>query len=156
MDVSLYIHNDGPEIVTTNYWDTQHAKRGLFYLSWNASAARILVPETVKDVIEEMKSSKYVIISKEKINNIKDLSVTHGSPHNLIDTIGYEVLFEDESESPFCIHMLLNQTDRIIPKEYQETGFVVSVWTQNGKQLLFPGKYRLVDYLPYLEPWAEH
>jgi len=38
------IENDGPDIVTTNYWTTEHEQRGLFYVSINAGTCRLLVP----------------------------------------------------------------------------------------------------------------
>lgn len=42
----ITISNDGQKIVSTNYWDTEHAKRGFLYLSWNAGAGRLLLPDT--------------------------------------------------------------------------------------------------------------
>jgi hypothetical protein len=35
----LEIHNDGPAIVSSNYWDTELAKAGAVFLSVNAGAA---------------------------------------------------------------------------------------------------------------------
>jgi hypothetical protein len=41
----ITITNNGPEIEKTNYFDTNCAKEGKLYLSWNAGAARLLIPE---------------------------------------------------------------------------------------------------------------
>jgi hypothetical protein len=42
--MQILIENNGQLIVGTNYWQTPHAKRGLVYLSYNAAAARLLIP----------------------------------------------------------------------------------------------------------------
>jgi len=48
------------------------------------------------------------------------------------------------------------QSDRLIPDTDQGGGFVVAVWTEQGKQLERPGKYRHVDALPCLDAWVEN
>ena len=48
----IMIGNDGPLIARTNYFETELAKNGYFYLSWNAGAARLLVPESQNAFIE--------------------------------------------------------------------------------------------------------
>jgi len=40
----ITIANDGPDIASTNYWATDHARAGIVYLSGNAGAWRLLMP----------------------------------------------------------------------------------------------------------------
>ncbi len=42
MNNFIEIGNKGTEIVKTNYWQLEPAKKGFCYLSWNAGAARLL------------------------------------------------------------------------------------------------------------------
>src|ERR1700744_5802447 len=43
----ITIANDGQNLITTNYWDSEYAKMGLIYLTWNAGAARLLLPDVL-------------------------------------------------------------------------------------------------------------
>ena len=47
----ITITNQGQRITSTNYWDSDNARAGYLYLSWNAGAARLMVPDTQKAVI---------------------------------------------------------------------------------------------------------
>ena len=40
----LKIENNGPEIISPNYWDSDYAKKGYVYLSVNAGAFRLRGP----------------------------------------------------------------------------------------------------------------
>ena len=60
----LHLANQGQKIVSTNFWDTEMARRGYAYLSWNAGAARLLLPGALGPAVREMKSAKYVIVSR--------------------------------------------------------------------------------------------
>ena len=141
MSALITIGNNGQAIAKTNYWDMPNAKKGCFYLSWNASAARLLVPEFQKAAIAEMKTAKEIIISR---------GIWH--PHG---RAALELLFEDYTNSPFSIHIVTEQCDRLIPETDQGSGFVVAIWTKEGKQFECPGKYRTVDKLPCLAAWTE-
>lgn len=60
---AIVIGNDGPLIQTTNYYDSEAASRGLLYVSWNANAARVLVPDSQLAMVAEMKTGKECIVS---------------------------------------------------------------------------------------------
>ena len=139
----LTIENKGQAIARTNYWDSDHAKAGLFYLSWNAGAGRLLVPDSQKPMLREMRSAKYVIVSRGPWTD-------QGGRDTL------ELLFEDGSDAPFVVHLVAEQCDRMIPEKDQGGGFVVTAWTQGGEKFRLPGKYRVVNALPCLEPWVAH
>ena len=139
----IQIDNCGKSIAKTNYWDSEHALAGLFFLSWNAGAARLLVPDVQKLTLQEMRTAKYAIVSR-------------GPWADQGGRDALELLFEDGSDAPFSIHLVAEQTDRMIPETDQGGGFVVTVWTRDGEKLRLPGKYRTVDALPCLDDWVDH
>lgn len=135
---TINIGNNGQEITETNYWQTSFARDGLFFLSWNAGAARLLIPKSVEDCISEMNGASYVVVSS---------GTWKGS-----DAV--EILFEDDSDMPFSIHIKQEFVDRIIPPSSNGNSFVFTVWTESGKKKTFEGKYRVVQELPCLQPWS--
>ncbi len=138
MNDLLHISNEDQKVVKTNFWDTQKAKEGYFYLSWNAGAARLLIPDNQQVVIKEMKTAKEVIISRGILQGEDAL----------------ELLFEDNTDCPFSIHITTSLTDRLLPETDQGEGFEVVLWTRSGIEGSFKGKYRVVDSLPCLNPWV--
>ena len=139
----LEIRNQGQAITSTNYWDSDHAKAGYFYLSWNAGAARLLIPDNQKVALREMKTAHEVIISRGPWSD-------QGGRDAL------ELLFEDGSDNPYSLLLVAEQCDRLIPATDQGGGFVVTAWTRGGVKGRWPGKYRVVPALPCLEPWQAH
>ncbi len=136
----IEIDNNGPELVSTNYWDMKHAQKGFFYFSWNAGAGRLLVPKMREPMIKDMLTAEFVIVSRGDWNGREAL----------------ELLFEDNTSAPFSINLVTDQCDRLIPETDQGSGFIVTIWTQAGKQATFDGKYRIVNKLPCLKSWDEH
>jgi hypothetical protein len=137
------IGNRGQAIASTNYWDCQAAEDGIFYLSWNAGAARLLVPDCQKHHVREMRSAKHVVISRGPMPQ-------HGGP------IGLELLFEDNSDQPFVLMIPEDASDRRLPNSDQATAFCITVWTRGGQKLRLPCRFREVDGLPCLKAWASH
>lgn len=137
----LRIDNDGQSIRWTNYWDSPYAAAGVFFLTWNAGAGRLLLPPSAESMLSDMAAADYVIVSAgpwPAINKAQAL----------------EILFEDHGDSPFAIQIGPEQTDRMLPDGDQGGGFAVTVWTRaGGERLRLPGKYRKVDRLPCLQPW---
>jgi hypothetical protein len=136
--LQLTIENDGQDIRETNYWQSEHARRGYVYLSWNDGAARLLVPQALEVELAEMRAAISVIVSRGHMNGRDAL----------------ELLFEDGSDNPYCIHLGSEQTDRLLPASEQGRSFDFTVWTANGKQLQLPARYRVAS-LPYLKPWQD-
>ncbi len=137
----IKIVNDGQRIVETNYFDHPNAMGGLFFVSWNAGACRLLVPDSMRADLHDMQTAKYVIISSGKWS---------GKGNAL------EILFEDDSDCPYVINLQIEQTDRSIPDTDQGGGLVFTAWDRHGERLQLPGKYRCVDRLPCLLPWVSH
>lgn len=133
--------NNGPEIYQTNYWDSSFAQNDLHYLTWNAGVARLLIPDTrVKDDLPDMAAAKEVILSR-------------GPWREHEAQIGWELLFDDRSKSPFCLHLSQEQTDTSIPQVAEGDAFKITIWTRNGRELQFCARFRRVKAIPCLEPW---
>ncbi len=61
-----------------------------------------------------------------------------------------ELLWEDGSAAPFAVHLVAEQTDRLIPAYQQGGGFVVTARTRAGQKGRWPGRYRVVAEIPCL------
>lgn len=137
----LSIVNDGQQVASTNYFDSEHARCGLCFLSWNAGCARVLLPDSMVPHLIEMRTADLVIVSRGP-----------WTAKGGVDAL--ELLFEDGSSHPYSIHMGISQTDRILPESDQGKDFIVAIWTRDGEQLRLPAKYRLAQALPWLQPWG--
>jgi len=138
----ITVSNQGQRIVSTNYWDMDQAKAGYFFLTWNAGAGRLLVPDSQKSALQEMKK-----VASEVI-------VSRGPWTDQGGRDALELLWEDGSDSPYVIMLATEQCDRLIPDTDQGGGFVIAAWTRSGIKQRWPGKYRIVDSLPCLQPWS--
>lgn len=139
----IEIRNKGQAIEYTNYWQTEHAQAGYLYLSWNAGCARVLIPDSKKALLREFKGAREVLISRGPWTD-------QGGRDAL------ELLWEDGTDSPFAVHLVAEQCDRLIPDAQQGGGFTVAAWTRGGMKGRWPGKYRVSLSLPDLSPWAAH
>lgn len=139
----LTIQNQGQAIAQTNYFDMEQARKGFFYLSWNAGAGRLLVPDVHIGLIPNMAVAEYVIVSRGpwRAQGYQD---------------ALELVFDDLSDSPFVIHLMTEQTDQLLPEQSQGGGFVILLQTRQGTQATLPGRYREVPEIPCLEPWCAH
>jgi hypothetical protein len=90
------VKNDGPLVVETNYWDLEHAARGLLFFSWNAGALRVLVPPAAERMLEELPppgtECRYVQAG---------------------DRAG--LLYLDDPERPYFLDVDIRQCDRRLP-----------------------------------------
>jgi len=142
----LIIHNDGPLIRETNFWDTAIARTGRFYVSASGGAIRLLIPDGMKGIIPEMASgTKHVILSHLK----KHLITTNA--------LALEILFEDGSKSPFCLHTSEGGFDRYPVPEDCDLVWRFTAWIQvDGRPSMcldLPAYIRTVYKIPCLQPW---
>ncbi len=117
MENLVTIANDGPKLVVTNYWDSEHAHAGLCYLSANAGVWRLLVPPEAETMLIEMRTGRTATIEPS-------LHI----PGNV------DVVFEDGTDSPFSVSISERQADRAITNG--ET--TLHVWTWRGLELSLP------------------
>jgi len=138
MENFFHFHNDGPELVSTDYWQSEHAAAGFAFLSINAGCFRLLVPSDSPDLsLPDMRSAKMAIITRAPWTE-------QGRPDAL------EILFEDNSRNPYCIFIVPEQVERM-PLESdrdrvdQPPRWKFAVYTEAGKQFELPVRYRLAN-----------
>lgn len=136
----ITIGNKEQAIISTNYWESEYAEKGLFFLSWNAGAARLLIPDSQKMCLREMKHAREVVISRGPWE-------AHGNRDSL------EIMWEDDSDNPFTLTILQQQSDRIVPVTDCEKPFAITAWTRKGLKNRWLARYRVVDRLPCMQPW---
>lgn len=138
----LIIENDGPEIIRTNFWQTDMAKSGMFFLSANAGAFRLLVPLLMTREIEEFQTAKDIILTRGFWPESKGE--------------GMEILFDDGTDNPYSMHLSANQLDRWPLKEDIGKSFIFSAWIMEDFKPICVFKstclYRTAKKLPYLKP----
>lgn len=122
----ITFRNKGQAIAATNFWDSAPAQAGYCFLTWNAGAARLLLPDPQKALLPEMRGARSVIISRGPWTD-------QGGRDAL------ELMFEGKRETPFCLHLVAEQADRLVPEEQVGGGFVVTVWTPGRREAALPG-----------------
>jgi hypothetical protein len=130
--------NDGCDLLSTNYWGLDCAQSGLLYLSFNAGAGRLLVPKVHEDIIREVESADYVIVSSGVLATGQR---------------AIEILFEDHSDEPFSITIQEEACDRTLSGSGVTKPFLMSLYTEAGKVLTFTARHRKVPLLPCNKPW---
>lgn len=137
----FHVENDGPEIIRTNYWQSEHAAKGFLFLSINAGCFRLLVPPSMEAEIPEMlRGARAVVVSRGPW-------VAQGGRD------AYEVLFEDGTDEPYALHLAAEQCDRLPSSGDRHKTFRFALWTAAGKRAELPAHYRIVKRLPWLKPW---
>jgi hypothetical protein len=140
----LTIKNHGPLIAASNFWGTEAAAHGLLYLSINAGAFRLLVPETQHKAISEMRAgAKYAVVSMLQQDRWRDGQYV------------VEWMIEDGSNSPWSCHLSPAQLDRAPGACDVSKGWIASVWNLENNQphkcLELPAYYQIVPNLPWLK-----
>jgi len=153
----IVIRNNGKEIIGTNYFDTDDAKRGLAFLSMNGGGIRLLLPDKVPEYILGTDSSaEYADDLVDGMKTANHVVLSRGSSKSFQKQDMLEILFEDHSNTPYCFYMTVEQC-HALPRN-QDIGYELdfSVWTRDGKQLSKPCYYRTVNDIPCMKPFPVH
>ena len=112
----IIISNDGQLITDTNYWNTVYARHGICFMSGNAGAWRLLVPDMHKWVLAEMATAKHVEI---------ELGFEQGKRVA-------KIWFDDRTPRPFMLLMSTEAMDRqMVPTKKRQP---LLVYTRDGLQ----------------------
>ena len=132
----LHVTNYGASLLATNYYGSEWVQEGALLLSWNAGAARLLIPPAILPAcLAEIRGAELVVVSRGLFRD-----------HDC-----YELMFEDGSDTPYSIQISCEQTDFLIPARRES--FVLIVHSPDGAELVFPARYRQVAALPCRAPW---
>lgn len=137
------MENDGAKLLSTNYFDSKFGKAQLMYLSFNAFAGRLLIPDSHKDqILSEVKTARHAVLSMGKIY---DPVKKHWQEMG-------ELMFEDDSSAPFSVMIQRDLIDRTIRRENQES--TLTLHTRDGASpTTFKLYIRTVGELPHMLPW---
>lgn len=136
----IEILNNGQDIASTNYWATPHAAAGYAFASWNAGALRLLLPPALLRDLPDMQAAPVAIVTRGRLQG-RD---------------AVEIMFDDNSEAPYALHVLAEQSDRLVPADQHGMPIIVTAWAASGMLHTWRGKYRVSKELPDLSPWVEH
>ncbi len=121
---TIIIKNDGKEIISTNYFDSKLNKRGKYYISLNAGAFRLLIPDVYVDEIKrELKLAKRIVITRKALQIDAEVQ-------------GFEILLDDKSEDPYIFQFSENSFDRIPEKNDENKTFFFSAWIREDNKIL--------------------
>jgi hypothetical protein len=142
-DAMIQVVNHGAHVAATDYWLSDLNSRGLFFLSINTGAFRLLMPDALAWAVQEFETAQHVIISRGQFQG-QD---------------AYEILFDDGTDTPFSVQVGINQADRVVPSSDDGQTVIFSAWIRNkanGTPLLAYEKnarFRAVETLPCLKSW---
>jgi hypothetical protein len=138
--MQLVIRNDGPLIVETNYWETERARAGYFYLSTNAGCMRLLAPPQL-GVSNELSGVRHVVVSMLPLTQWRERQ------------FAIEWMAEDDADEPWACHLSPGQVDRA-PRRSDVTGtWRTAVYEGSGAPTIeLEAHLRWVDSLPCLLP----
>lgn len=139
--MNIKIENNGPEIVATNYWDTEIG-RNYYAVTANAGCLRVLVPKNKEHLIKDMVACEYAVVS------------TLASPS--LGKLSLEILFEDQSDSPFSLQLtagaVLGFFPKADPKPIERT---LTLWVSGLRKVATIRAFtRTAPRIPYLKPMA--
>ncbi len=83
----IVISNDEHGTKSTSYWNSQYVRLGKFIITGNAGAWRLLLPDTLKNVLPECATAKWVEFHKRPA----------------FSDVNWRIVFEDKSSAPFCL-----------------------------------------------------
>jgi hypothetical protein len=152
---NILFRNKEQLLLETNYFESALAEQGMLFATFNAGAARLLVPTLHEAELPEMVGAEYVILScgtwprppvRQPNGTLRLLPPQRGA---------LEVLFEDGSQSPYSIHLSPAQQDRQLPKHDRgRTDLELLVYTEGPTlRLRYQARYRMVASLPCLRGW---
>jgi len=136
----IKIANDGPELVSTNYWDTPEGLTKFAYGA-NAGTMRLLVPTNCENEIPDMiRNCDYVIVSTIRDPAEGKLSI--------------EFLFEDYSDTPYslccCATTVLGFFPEADPSPIERS---LTLWVKGPQKVATLRAFtRRVPKLPWLKP----
>jgi hypothetical protein len=140
---AITIINHGPIITATNYWGSDLERAGKLFVSCNAGAVRVLVPRGHRQMIDECRSCRYVILSRGPWPS-----------EGLPDAV--ELFFEDGTDSPFALHLSPEPFDLLPDEPPAGREWIITLWElkkgQPHKALERVCYWRRVPQLPWLKP----
>lgn len=113
---------------TTNYFDTEYARRGVFYAAYAKKRFLVMVPPRHEDQIPEMQTGKKAI-AQCGVDRMTGLRL-------------WRIVFDDGSRSPYTLHIGVAAGLPLGPQNgasvERRNDWTLELWTRNGKRWSCP------------------
>lgn len=118
----IRIENDGQKIISFDP-PPAFARGGVYLLSFNAAACRVILPRELEPWIAEMQTAEVVHITRQPIARL-----------SLAD--GLQLMFDDGTDTPFMLHTDPRAMIGVLPSSADSgrTDLVCTVWTMRRGQ----------------------
>lgn len=127
-------------LVSTGYFDSEYNSKGYFYLLYNNKCFYLFVPDTLNQINMELKTGKYVVLTTGNFD--------------LYNRDMVELMFEDFSDDPYCLHLSKEQLILPIDDSFHRKKFKLKVLCREGivmeTEIYIRSKQQY--QLPYLKP----
>jgi hypothetical protein len=141
----IQVSNHGPLITSTDYFSSELAQRGLVFCSVNAGAIRILLPRERWPDLNDMRQSKYCVLSRGPWPGER-------KPEAI------EIMFEDHSGSPYALHLTPESFDMLPAEPPPGREWICTAWIEKDgaphKSLERICHWRRVDKIPCMRAWT--
>lgn len=129
-------------LYSTNYWETDLARCGAFFLSIHADKVCVLVPQQfVREVKREVRTSRRVQV---------DMAPHRPAPGQ--PPFGYRLIFDDGSDNPFFLAVGSGQFDRVLPVSAQGKPLRVELYSRGPKRFAsFAATFQVLDHIVELD-----
>jgi len=126
-------------ITDTTFFETDLCEAGYYHLVFNMNTYSLFIPDGKDDWLAEVVEAESVVITKGSYNGKNDC---------------FEIMFEDNTETPFMIIISDEQFSRISPLEEGWNGhlYIFAGSLNNCKQKHENVHYRVADSLPFCKP----
>ena len=131
----MEIEIDSSNIDKSNFWDSCTEAEEAFFLNIEDKNVNLLMFSSNTQVIKEIEAATAVIVTQGKLEG-KDT---------------YEVLFEDNSDTPFVVMIDLETQSNKEKKAQIKDAITLTVWDNKREYTKMPMRFRKRDELPSLE-----
>ena len=144
----IITENNGPQILSSTYWDSDQAAAGKLHVSVNAGAVRLLLPRSGWHALADMSQAKEIVLSREP-----------WPEQQVADA--FELLFEDGTGSPYAVHLVPQAFDVLPAQPRAGEEWICSVWTRPVPaevprcNLHRVCHWRRVPQIPWMKPWPD-
>jgi hypothetical protein len=139
----LTIENHGQLVTASSYWGSEQERAGKLHVSCNAGAIRVLLPGSMRPLVNELRPAEYAILSR--------------GPWPGVCAEGVEILWEDHADRPHAWHLAPESFDLLPAEPNAGREWTITLWdARKGRPHLClqrPCHWRRVAKIPCLESW---
>ncbi len=137
----ISIGNDHQLIRTTNFFDSAYSREGFIGVSFNAGAVRLLIPPALESDIPDMLRG----VTHVEVSMLPSSKIVDGQPCSIW-------VFEDNSDSPYCLKLSAGQFLDFMPGGYQDRPLTIWKRGDDAPELVatLPSRWKCVKQLDHI------